>query len=300
MRSRSAGAIPRCSPTGARAAPPRWPREVGGEAVGSNRELAERADVVVLAHKPYQLEAVAAEIAGATRIAVTLLARTPQADVRALLPGAAVFRVEPNTPSELGCGVLAFAVPDEPADERLVADLHELFGRLGTVVDVPEHLMPVAGATAGVGPAYVALLAEALDRRRRPARPLPGSRLDAGDRDARRLRGAAAIARPRHAAPAPRRRLARGHHRPRARRARARRGPRRARPGDGRRGGRVIAFASARTEIADFLSALLTVYVIVIIGWIVIQFVFAMGVRVPYSRWSNAILDFLRDTANPG
>lgn len=61
----------------------------------------------------------------------------------------------------------------------------------------------------------------------------------------------------------------------------------------------MIVFASARTEIADFLSALLTVYVIVIIAWIVIQFVFAMGVRVPYSRWSNAVLDFLRDTANP-
>jgi len=61
----------------------------------------------------------------------------------------------------------------------------------------------------------------------------------------------------------------------------------------------VIVFASARTEIADFLSALLTVYVIVIIAWVLISFVFAMGVRVPYSRWSNAVLDFLRDTANP-
>jgi YggT family protein len=57
--------------------------------------------------------------------------------------------------------------------------------------------------------------------------------------------------------------------------------------------------ASAREEIADFLSALLTVYVIVIVGWVVISFVFAMGLRMPYSRWSNAILDFLRDTANP-
>ena len=55
----------------------------------------------------------------------------------------------------------------------------------------------------------------------------------------------------------------------------------------------------ARQEIADFLSALLTVYVIVIIAWVLISFVFAMGVRVPYSRWSNAVLDFLRDTANP-
>ncbi len=57
--------------------------------------------------------------------------------------------------------------------------------------------------------------------------------------------------------------------------------------------------ASARDEIADFLGALLTVYVIVIIAWIVLQFVFAMGVRMPYSRWFNAVLDFLRDTANP-
>ena len=60
-----------------------------------------------------------------------------------------------------------------------------------------------------------------------------------------------------------------------------------------------IFAASARAEIADFLDALLTVYVIVIIAWIVISFVFAMGVRVPYNRWVNAVLDFLRDTTNP-
>jgi YggT family protein len=60
-----------------------------------------------------------------------------------------------------------------------------------------------------------------------------------------------------------------------------------------------IFAASVRNEIADFLSALLTVYVIVIIAWIVASFVFAMGVRVPYSRWFNAVLDFLRDVSNP-
>ena len=54
-----------------------------------------------------------------------------------------------------------------------------------------------------------------------------------------------------------------------------------------------------REEIADFLGALVTVYVIVIIAWVLISFVFAMGVRVPYARWSNAVLDFLRDTATP-
>ena len=56
---------------------------------------------------------------------------------------------------------------------------------------------------------------------------------------------------------------------------------------------------SARSEIADFLRALLTVYVLIIIAWVVVSFVFSMGVRVPYNRWSNAALGFLRDTAEP-
>ena len=57
--------------------------------------------------------------------------------------------------------------------------------------------------------------------------------------------------------------------------------------------------ASARQEIADFVSAFVTVYVIVIIAWVVLSFIFALGVRMPYSRWTNAVMDFLRDVANP-
>jgi pyrroline-5-carboxylate reductase len=134
---------------------------VGGQAVGSNRELAERADVVVLAHKPAQLAAVAAEVAGAPRVVVSILARTTQAEVRAAYPETPVFRIEPNTPVEVRRGTLAFAIPDAPVDEEVRARVRELFARLGTVVDVPEPLMRIAGATGGVGPAYWALLVEA-------------------------------------------------------------------------------------------------------------------------------------------
>jgi pyrroline-5-carboxylate reductase len=134
---------------------------VGGEAVESNRELAARADVVVLAHKPAQLAAVATEVAGAAQVIVSILARTTQADVRAAYPATPVFRVEPNTPVEVRRGVLAFAIPDALADEDLLSRIRALFERLGTVVDVPEPLMRVAGATGGVGPAYWALLVEA-------------------------------------------------------------------------------------------------------------------------------------------
>jgi YggT family protein len=54
-----------------------------------------------------------------------------------------------------------------------------------------------------------------------------------------------------------------------------------------------------REQIADFLSALLWVYTIIVIAWVIASFVFAMGVRVPYSRVLNAVLDFLRDVTEP-
>jgi pyrroline-5-carboxylate reductase len=136
--------------------------ELGGEALTSNRELAERADVVILAHKPAQLAEVAWEAASAAKTVVSILARTPVADVRSAYPGVPVFRVEPNTAVEVRRGVLAFAESDAvDADPELRARLKELFGRVGTVVEVPERLMSVAGACSGVGPAYWALVVEA-------------------------------------------------------------------------------------------------------------------------------------------
>ena len=61
----------------------------------------------------------------------------------------------------------------------------------------------------------------------------------------------------------------------------------------------ILFAATVREEIADFLSALLTVYVLCIIGWIVLSFLFSLGVRVPYSRWTTAVMDFLRDVTEP-
>ena len=54
-----------------------------------------------------------------------------------------------------------------------------------------------------------------------------------------------------------------------------------------------------RQEIADFVGALFFVYGLCLIAWIVASFVFALGVRVPYNRVANGILDFLRDVSEP-
>ena len=55
----------------------------------------------------------------------------------------------------------------------------------------------------------------------------------------------------------------------------------------------------ARQQIADFLAALINVYTLIIFAWIIISWVLSFGVRIPYSRPVNAVLDFLRDVTNP-
>ena len=60
-----------------------------------------------------------------------------------------------------------------------------------------------------------------------------------------------------------------------------------------------VVVASARAEIAGFLESLIFVYVLIIIGYIITSLVFSFGVRVPYSRPVNAVLEFFRDVAEP-
>ena len=54
-----------------------------------------------------------------------------------------------------------------------------------------------------------------------------------------------------------------------------------------------------RQDIADFLNALLWVYVLCIFAYIVMSLVFSFGLRMPYSRPLHAVMDFLRDVSEP-
>ncbi len=61
----------------------------------------------------------------------------------------------------------------------------------------------------------------------------------------------------------------------------------------------MFVLATARDSIADFLAALLLVYTILIIAYIFSSMYFNVGGRLPYSRWSRSVLDFLRDVSEP-
>jgi YggT family protein len=60
-----------------------------------------------------------------------------------------------------------------------------------------------------------------------------------------------------------------------------------------------VIVADARTQIAGLLSALIYVYIILIFLHIVVQLLFSAGIRPPYSRASDSVLQFLRDTCEP-
>jgi len=142
--------------------------ELGGEAAASNREVAERADLVVLCHKPYQLEQVAREIRDCVKAVASVLGATTTDRLQAVYPRVPVFALIPNTAVEVRRGVICYAerplsvaASASVADAELEPKVLELFGRLGRVVTLPERLMGAATAVAGVGPAYQALLAEA-------------------------------------------------------------------------------------------------------------------------------------------
>ena len=61
----------------------------------------------------------------------------------------------------------------------------------------------------------------------------------------------------------------------------------------------MLAEALTRVDIANYVSALFTVYIVLIFLYILLNLLFSFGMRLPYARWSDAILSFLRDVCQP-
>ena len=57
--------------------------------------------------------------------------------------------------------------------------------------------------------------------------------------------------------------------------------------------------ATFREDLANYVQAVFYVYTLLIIAYILSSLFFAFGGRLPYSRWSSAILGFLRDVCEP-
>jgi uncharacterized protein YggT (Ycf19 family) len=60
-----------------------------------------------------------------------------------------------------------------------------------------------------------------------------------------------------------------------------------------------VPLALSRVDVAGFVSAVLLVYTLLIVIYVLTQMILSLGARVPYSRWSDAVLGFLRDVCEP-
>ena len=134
--------------------------EVGGEALASTGELAERADLLVLAMKPDGLDDVAAQTQAAAAV-LSLLGPTPLAQVADAYPSATVLRMIPNVAVELRRGVLVFTAA-QGAPTELVGAVRRDLELLGRVVDLDDALFDPATSLMGCSPAWLALAMEAL------------------------------------------------------------------------------------------------------------------------------------------
>lgn len=134
---------------------------------GANRRAAAEADLVLLGVKPTGVLELARAIAPALRPGTVVASVAAGISVGALesaLPaGQPVVRTMPNTPASVGRGVVS-VTPGAAAGPGQIAAVRQVLEAVGTVVEVPEEQVDAVTGVSGSGPAYVFLLAEAMQR----------------------------------------------------------------------------------------------------------------------------------------
>ncbi|NES86596.1 MAG: pyrroline-5-carboxylate reductase [Moorea sp. SIO2B7] len=131
-----------------------------------NSEAASASEVLLLAIKPQILDAVVASLAGGDQfggksLVISILAGVPLSRLEAAFPGQPVIRAMPNTPATVGAGMSAIA-SGKLVEPNHISLAKSIFGAVGEVVEVSESLMDAVTGLSGSGPAYVAMMIEAL------------------------------------------------------------------------------------------------------------------------------------------
>jgi pyrroline-5-carboxylate reductase len=124
------------------------------------------ADTVILAVKPQVIESVATTLSNALSgsLVVSIAAGITCARLEAVLPGdATVVRVMPNTPALVGEGMSVVSGGTNATTEQTELVLG-LFSALGKAIMLDERYQDAATAISGSGPAYFALVIDALAR----------------------------------------------------------------------------------------------------------------------------------------
>jgi len=137
----------------------------GAEATADNKAAIDGAGLVVVAVKPQDIDNLLDEIGRhltTDQTVVTVAAAIPTAHIeQRIADDVPVVRAMPNAPATVHEGMAGICAGAHAGDEQLAA-AEELLSHLGRVVRVPEEWMDAITAVSGSGPAYFALLAEAM------------------------------------------------------------------------------------------------------------------------------------------
>jgi pyrroline-5-carboxylate reductase len=137
----------------------------GIRATLSNAEAVTGASLVVIAVKPQDIDALLGDIGGRLSPEQTVLsvaAAIPTSAIEGRIsPGVPVVRAMPNTPSIVHEGIAGICAGAHADDEHLSL-AEDVLAHVGAVVRVAEPYMDAVTAVSGSGPAYFALLAEAM------------------------------------------------------------------------------------------------------------------------------------------
>jgi pyrroline-5-carboxylate reductase len=136
-------------------------RQYGVQTTFDNQAAA-AAEVLLLAIKPQAFEKVVSGLeSGRDTLILSILAGVTLSRLEAGFPGQAVIRTMPNTPATVGAGMSAIA-PGHLVQPQQIETAKMIFSAIGQVVEVPESAMDAVTGLSGSGPAFVALMVEAL------------------------------------------------------------------------------------------------------------------------------------------
>lgn len=135
--------------------------ELAGEAASSLAEMADAADLVILAVKPAGLADAASALGGRARGLISVLGGTTVAELRNAFDGAPVVRTMPNLGVEVGRGVICHT-PLADTDREAIDPGLELLARVAALYELPEEQMDAATAVMGCSLGWIGQACEAI------------------------------------------------------------------------------------------------------------------------------------------
>ena len=129
-----------------------------------NKQAASTAEVLLLAIKPQILDSIAADFSDQvsdSTLVLSILAGITLERLENIFPQQPVVRVMPNTPATVGAAMSAIAAGSKVKPEH-ISQAKSIFAAVGEAVEVSESLMDAVTGVSGSGPAYVAIMIEAL------------------------------------------------------------------------------------------------------------------------------------------